>query len=338
VSVYEKFSKQSDIDISNVAEAYYKIGEIYYNKFSQIKLDAKNEKAMKELLKRKTKVLEESAKNFAKAIEIGVESWTMKATFMIGQGFVDMADAVANQSLFGSAEQRIGSKVKILSSLEKYYQKAQEYFYKNIEWAHNQDIGGEYVDKSIDKFMEMMFCKGDIMEEVGRILKTAPIPKGLSPEEESAYRELLEEKWLESQEAALPRYEEAVKAAKDLGIAQNQWLDKAKARITEIRPSSDVLKFEIQQWQPKPKQKPVAGSKAETAKESGAQISMESSSTASSYAGMDEDTERELRRIQNIMNMEISNDDKIKQLNRIEMDARRNIELEEGKIRELKLR
>ena len=53
---------------------------------------------------------------------------------------------------------------------------------------------------------------------------------------------------------------------------------------------------------------------------------------------MDEETEREFRRIQNIMNMDISSEDKIKQLNRIEMDARRNIELEEGKIRELKMR
>jgi TolA-binding protein len=188
VSVYEKFNKSSDIDVGNVAEAYYKIGEIYFNKFSQVKLEAKNEKAMKDLVKNKSKILEESAKSFAKAIEIGVEEWTVKATFMIGQGFSDMAGAVANQTLFGSVEQKIGSKVKILSTLDKYYQKAQEYFYKNIEWAHNQDFGGEYVDKSIDKFMEMMYRKGDIMEEVGRILKNAPIPKGLSPEEEEAYR------------------------------------------------------------------------------------------------------------------------------------------------------
>jgi tetratricopeptide (TPR) repeat protein len=339
VSVYEKFNKQSDIDIGNVAEAYYKVGEIYYNKFNQIKLNAKNEKAMKELVKNKTKVLEESAKNFAKAIEIGVESWTMKATFMIGQGFVDMADAVANQTLFGSPEQRIGSKVKILSSLEKYYQKAQEYFYKNIEWAHNQDIGGEYVDNSIDKFMEMMYRKGDIMEEVGRILKNAPIPKGLPPEDEAAYREVLEEKWLEAQEAALPRYEEAVKAAKDLGIAQNQWLDKVKARIMEIRPNSEVLKFEIIQWQPKPRQNAASVStptSMEPGREGSGQLAMQSSSQGG--FPMDEETEREFRRIQNIMNMDISSEDKIKQLNRIEMDARRNIELEEGKIRELKMR
>jgi tetratricopeptide (TPR) repeat protein len=324
VSVYEKFSKSSDINVGSVAEAYFKIGEIYYNKFSQIKLEAKNERAMKDLLKNKTKVLEESAKKFAKAIEIGVEEWTIKATFMIGQGFVDMSEAVANQTLFGSAEQRIGSKIKILSSLDKYYQKAQEYFYKNIEWAHNQDLGGEYIDKSIDKFMEMMFRKGDIMEEVGRILKNAPIPKGLSREEEEAYRSVLEEKWLEALDAAMPRYEEAVRAAKDLGIAKNQWLDKVKERIVEINPDSDVLKLEIKQWQLKPKTKAVSSSQG------GREGNIGKS------AGSIGNTESDGRRIQNIMNMDIPASDKIKQLKRVEIEARRNIELEEEKIRELK--
>ncbi|MBN2037649.1 MAG: tetratricopeptide repeat protein [Chitinispirillaceae bacterium] len=330
VSVYEKFHKSSDMDVGNVAEAYYKIGEIYFKKFSQIKLEAKNVRQMRDKVKEKTKVLEESAKNYAKAIEIGVEEWTIKATYMIGQGFVDMAEAVSNQTLFGSAEQRIGSKVKILSSLDKYYQKAQEYFYKNIEWAHNQDIGGEYVDKSIDKFMEMLFRKGDIMEEVGRILKNAPLPKGLSPEEQEAYRQVLEEKWLEAIDAALPRYEEAVRAAKDLGIAQNQWLDRIKERITEINPNSEVLAFEIKQWEPKPK--PVQ----EQAGSEDAVGSGEERDISASYSDLDPQTGREMQRIQNIMNMEIPASDKIKQLNRIEMEARRNIELEEGRIRELK--
>ncbi len=29
-----------------------------------------------------------------------------------------------------------------------------------IEWAHTQNIKGDFVDKSIDKFMEMMYLKG----------------------------------------------------------------------------------------------------------------------------------------------------------------------------------
>ena len=43
-----------------------------------------------------------------------------------------------------------------------------------------------------------------------------------------------------------------------------------------------------------------------------------------------------MKRIQNIMNMGISVQEKIKQLNRIEMEAQRNIVLEEEKIKELK--
>ena len=41
VSIYDKFHKSSDIDVSNIAEAYYKTGEIYYRKFQQIKLTAR---------------------------------------------------------------------------------------------------------------------------------------------------------------------------------------------------------------------------------------------------------------------------------------------------------
>jgi hypothetical protein len=43
-----------------------------------------------------------------------------------------------------------------------------------------------------------------------------------------------------------------------------------------------------------------------------------------------------MRRIQNIMRMQIPVEEKIKQLNRIEMDAKRNIVLEEERINELK--
>ncbi|MBN1981616.1 MAG: hypothetical protein JW795_08800, partial [Chitinivibrionales bacterium] len=50
----------------------------------------------------------------------------------------------------------------------------------------------------------------------------------------------------------------------------------------------------------------------------------------------DEELNRNLRRIQNIMSMQISPEEKIKQLNRIEMEAQRNIVLEEEKIKELK--
>jgi cellulose synthase operon protein C len=336
VSVYEKFHKQSDIDVGNVAEAYYKIGDIYYEKFTRIKLEGKNEKEVKDKVAAKTKALEDAAKQFAKAIEIGVEEWTIRATFKIGQGFSDMAEAVSNQTLFGRADEKIGAKVKILSSLDKYYSKAQEYYYKNIGWAHEQNISSPYIDTSIDKFMEMMYRKGDIMEEVGRILKTAPIPSNLDSQEKDAYRELLEEKWLQALDAALPKYREVIMAAKDLGIVQNQWLDKAKARISEIKPGDESLDLQWEQWKPKPK--PVAEDNNETNTNDVIGKDGSSSRPLLEIDNADEDTKRVLRRIKNIVDMGIPMDDKIKQLNRIEMETNRNIELEQQKISELKQR
>jgi tetratricopeptide (TPR) repeat protein len=338
VSVYEKFHKQSDIDIGNVAESYCKIGDIYYAKFSQVKLEGKSEKEVKDMVTVKTKALEDAAKQYAKAIEIGVEEWTIRATYKIGDGFVDMANAVSNQTLFGRKDEQIASKIKIISSLERYYLKAIDYFYKNIEWAHDQNITDAYVDTSIDKFMEIKYRLGENFYDMGIILKTAPVPTNLSPEEQTSYKELLEEKWLKCLDEALPHFEDAVKSAKELGIAQNAWIDKAKERIREIQPNSQWLDVQITQWQPKPKpEAPVAQPKVEKGQKE-SNVSTSSSSSISSLANTDGDTKRALQRIKNIIEMEISSDDKIKQLNRIEIEANRNIELEQQRIVELKQR
>ena len=335
-SIYEKFKKEADIDVGDIAQAYFKAGEIYYKTFEKIKLTAKNEKAMKEVIKTKTKALEDPAKYYAKAIELGVAEWTVRATYMIAMGFVDMAEAVANQSLFGNATQKIASKIKILSSLDKYYEKAEEYFYKNIDWAHTQNIKGEFVEKSINRFCEMRYLRGYIMEQVGIEFASAPIPRGLTDEEVQAYKELLEEKKLESMDAALPKYEEGLKAAQQLQLGQNEWLDKIKARIAEINPSSSALQLQISEWVPEsrpPDALAAAGSGATGTASGGSGGGTYSSAGGTSN---DEELNRNLRRIQNIMSMQISPEEKIKQLNRIEMEAQRNIVLEEEKIKELK--
>jgi hypothetical protein len=112
------------------------------------------------------------------------------------------------------------------------------------------------------------------------------------------------------------------------------------------------LNQEIVPWQPKPKkasETPVATATAAKAErvpansgKSAAQRPVASQPASqpavmmSTYAEADEDTKREMRRIQNIMTMEIPASDKVKQLSRIEMEAKRNIELEQEKIKELK--
>jgi tetratricopeptide (TPR) repeat protein len=331
VSVYENFHKGNDIDVSDVAEAYCRIGDIYYGKFAQLQLEGKNENEVKERTKEKSEALKETGEYYEKAIELGVQEWTIRATYMVGQGFVDMASSISRQSLFGSSAEQIASKVKILSSLEKYYQKAEGYFHKNIEWSHTQNIiDTEYVAKSVDRFMEMKFRQGDIMEEVGRILKDAPAPATLTKDEKEAYAQVLEEKWLEALDAALPRYEQAIKAAQELGIASSTWLTKARDRVREIKPDDEALALTIVPWKPSPK--PAVEKSPATV----TQQKQESAIATWTPPPQDKETAREMQRLQNIMTMPISSEEKVKQLNRIESEAQRNIEMEQEKINELK--
>jgi tetratricopeptide (TPR) repeat protein len=319
VRVYEQHSKTSDIDAANIAEAYYRLGDIRYKKFEDIKLDANNEKSMGNLVRDKTKALEEPAKYFAKAIEIGVEEWTMRATYMIGRGFYDMAEAVANQKLFGNETERMAGKIKVLSSLEKYYERAMQYFGQNIEWAKGQNLSGEYIEMSMQAMIEMAFKKGHILEEVGLLFKNSPVPKGLSAEEVEFYTMELEERYLKALDAAMPKYEEALAIAKEIGIGPSEWVDRTRDRLREINPESDAINLQWAQWKP--------SERAKQFDEDGNEIIPR---------GKDPEYDRSIRRIQSILTMNIPVAEKIKQLNRMQMEAERAIVLEQERINELK--
>ena len=319
IQVYEQHGKTSNIEISNVAQAYFRMGEIYYRKFEDIKLDAKNEKDMGARVKQKTKALEDPAKYFAKAIEIGVEEWTMRATYMIGKGFYDMAEAVANQTLFGNEEQKMAGKIQVLSSLDKYYDRAMDYFGQNITWAKEQNLKGEYIEMSMQSIMEMAYKKGEILEEVGLLFKNVPVPKGLSAEEAEFYAMELEERYLKALDKAIPAYENGLKLAKDIGIANSPWVDKLREKLAQHAPDSEWKSVQITEWKP-----------AERAKQ------YDADGNEIIARKKDPAYDRAMRSIQNVLNMDISVDEKIKQLARIQQEAERNIALEEERVNELK--
>jgi hypothetical protein len=216
-----------------------------------------------------------------------------------------------------------------------------KYFQKNIDWAYEQNISGEYVNKSMDMFMKMMFLRANAIEKVGLILKTAPVPKDMSPEEKKAYQEVLEEKALEAMDKALPLYEEAIKTAAKLGIAKSEWLDKVRDRIKEIDPSSKALEIQVVPHEFKTANAPVAASD-QSVKASSASTSASPKATSAAVPEQkavvfkDENYARNMKRIQNIMEMNIPSDEKVKQLKHIETEALRDIQEEEEKIQELK--
>ena len=333
VEVYDKFGKGGDIDVATVAKCNFKLGQMKYNEFESIKLIGSSAAQVKANLATKTKLLEETAKPFAKAIEVGIEEWTIKSTYMIGSCFLEFAVAQAQQTLFGNQDEKMANRIKIISGLEKYYTKAQEYFYKNIEWAYDQGITGEYVDKSTDKFSQMLYEKGRLLEEVGLLFKNSQVPRGLSKEDEQSYRELLEEKYLAAIDMALPKYAEGLKVAADLGIASNQWIDKIRARITEIDPSSQSLSIQAVARPVKERAKVADQKNVVVAGKTGAAASV---SKVDESAGSNSQYDRNVRRIQNITMMNIPVDERIVKLRQIEREAQRQIMVEEDRIQELK--
>ncbi|MBD3320182.1 MAG: tetratricopeptide repeat protein [Chitinivibrionales bacterium] len=252
-ALYDKFKGKADFSVASIARAYYRLGDIYSKEFAAIKLTGSRERDVRKAIKEKTKALEKALKPYASAVETGVEEWVLRSTYQIGERFVEFAEAERNQKIFARREdQKIAARIKIIMKLEKYYIKAAEKFQWNIEKAHEQNLAGPYVDSSITKFMEMGYRRGRLFEEVGELFANSPIPRGLSKEEERAYKELLEEKRLEAMDAALPKYIEAMELAAQLGIAKNQYIDSTRARIREIDPRSEWLTKEIQEWKPEP--------------------------------------------------------------------------------------
>jgi len=327
VLVYEKYKGKTDINIASVAKAYFMQGEIRYKAYAAIGLQG-TVKQVKENLKLKEKALNEAAAPYKKAIEVGVEEWTLRATYKLGLSFVDFADAIESQSIEGTTDQKIAARVTIYMGLDKYYTGAMKFFEKNIEWAYTQNISGEYVSKSLDMYMKMLFMRANSIEKVGIILKTSPVPKDLAPDEQQSYRELLEEKSLEAMDKALPLYENAVKEAAQLGIADNQWLDKVLSRIREINPASEALAIQIQPHVFK--QQPVASAtplgKADTV---AAQFPVPAVVHDDHYV-------RTMKRIDNIIQLDVPIDDKVKQLKRVDSEIQKDIQTEQDLIEQLK--
>lgn len=330
--VYEKFKKKASIDPVAPSKAYYIMGEIRQKEYNKIGLKGKNEKQVRARVQEKTKALEPVLKAYAKAIELGVGEWTIRSTYQIGKSFVDFAGTFRHQSLFGSKDQKIASKIKIISQLEKYYTKAMEKFQWNINTAYEQNIKNKYVKKSTDEFMRIAFKKGYLFEEIGLVFKKAPVPRGMSKEDIQVYKDVLEEKYLEALDAALPKYEEAVFAAKDLGIVQNAWLDSVKSRISFINPSSQALTVQLTARPPKT----TTTTTAQVTSKGGGKSSSSSLTSVSGGNEAERMLARALQRINEIVDMKIPSSEKIAQLLSIENDAKREIEKEEETIADYK--
>jgi hypothetical protein len=245
VQIYERDRKKNSFDVNNIARAYFMIGVIHYKKFDDIALTAKNEKELGDVMMQKNKALEEPVKYFAKTIEIGAEMWTARACYMIGKGFYDMAEAMANRPLFGNENEQHSGKIMALTSPAPYYDKATDYFKQNIIRAKKRNLKNEYIEFSMQTIMEIAYKKGANLEKIGLLLKYAPMPKELAKEDTITFRRELEAKYLKSQDAAVPMYENGMKLAMTLGIVESPWTDRIRKRLSELNPASKWIDVQI---------------------------------------------------------------------------------------------
>jgi tetratricopeptide (TPR) repeat protein len=207
------------------------LGEIQYREFEAIQLVGRDERTVKDRVADKTKALEEAVGLYTKAAELHAAEWATMAAYKIGRGYSDLADEIANQPLFGNEVERMAGRVRALSSADKLYEKAQEYFQRNIDYARKQQYTDEFITASEQGVLEAVFKMGLLIEEIGFIFRDSPIPSVHDEEERKYYKMELEERFLKCLDAAISKYESVVAIARDAGISQSPWLDKANEKI-----------------------------------------------------------------------------------------------------------
>ncbi len=250
VTLYEKFTRKADYDKTIIAKAYFRIGEILQKRYNDIALTGRSERAVEQKVEEKVEALSKVGEKYTKAIKTGIREWVMRSTYRIGESFVQMANAMENQTLFGNESEKVAGKIKILMQLDKYYQKAIEQFQWNIKKAHEDNFTSDIVKQSKDMLMKCAFERAKLFERVGQTFANAPIPREFNKEERRIYQEQLQDKNLQAVQQSIPKYEEAVRVAKQLGIAENEWLDSTQARLENIAPTSEFVEVDIEKWTP----------------------------------------------------------------------------------------
>jgi tetratricopeptide (TPR) repeat protein len=315
--IFDKYQKKAAIAPVVGAKAYFILGELNRKKLEKIQLNGKNASAVKKQLDSKVDALKPVLESYAEAMKQQVQEWTVRSTYSVAAVYVDFAKSIKNQRIFGSDDQKLAAKIGIVAGLDKYYDKAIEKLVWVVQIAQEQGFTNDYVVKSEESLMEMGFRKGRLLEEVGEIFRDAPIPKGMTEDDQMAYREILDEKYFTALDAALPKYEEALKGAKSLHIGHNSWVDSIKSRIEYIDPMSEMMAIDLDAEKAK---SGIVDAKALTAAEQ-----------------VDKDLADALAEIMSVYNSEeLDAATKIARLANIESDAKRAIMEEEELISDYK--
>jgi TolA-binding protein len=226
-----------DVNEFYPAKAQYILGEIAREPFEAISFKLPVEK-MKEDVKKKSELLKDVISNYTATIKSGVAEWATAATYRLGSALESYADCLMKQERVPQdKENAFAFEIQLrMKQVPQFLLKSSNYYKTNIEMARNAKIENEWVQKSEDKLIEITFRVGSLYEEIAELFRNAPLPDGLTKDEQDEYKYALEDKAFGFEDNAVQVFEANLKQARAYGI-KNDWVQRSLNRLAKIAPN-----------------------------------------------------------------------------------------------------
>ncbi|MGM0461722.1 MAG: tetratricopeptide repeat protein [Fibrobacterota bacterium] len=324
--IYDEYKEDAAIAPEIGAEAYYTLAQLHHEKILEYDLSTgSSEKEVEEKIDEVRELIEPTVEAYTISAEQKIREWVVKSLFQLARLNYDYARMYEERKVFGNEEDQIVAKAEALKGVcPGLYDRAVENLTRLIQRAAEQDIRNEYIEDAKELVVESGYRKATLLKKVGILYRDAPMPEGLSPEEEQYYMDELYNQYLNYYAQTVPYYEEALQTAIDLRIGHNEWVDSIQKEIelVEIETMEQVTseyksidldeKLEEYEQSEEAHQERVAAVERKT----------------------NEELEQSLATITRIYNSEMPIDEKISQLHTLEEEAREVIKEEEEKIQE----
>jgi tetratricopeptide (TPR) repeat protein len=324
--IYDEYKEDAAIAPEIGAEAYYTLGQLHHEKILEYDLSTgSSEKEVEEKIDEIRELIEPTVEAYTISAEQKIREWVVKSLFQLARLNYDYARMYEERKVFGNEEDQIVAKAQALKGVcPGLYDRAVDNLTRLIQRATEQDIRNEHIEKAKELVVESGYRKATLLKKVGILYRDAPMPEGLSPEEEQYYMDELYNQYLNYYAQAVPYYEQALQTALDLRIGHNEWVDSIQKEIelVEIETMGQITseyksidldeKLEEYQQSEEAHQERVAAVERKT----------------------NEELEQALASITRIYNSEMPIDEKVARLYDVEEAAREVIQEEEEKIQE----
>ena len=263
IDIHAKDGEKFGIDPQYAAEADYILGERAFEQYAKLDLftSKKGKDGMKEIetkLKAKNDAITVPLKFFTDCIALQTDKWTTHATFMCGEIFWNLMEAVKNQPIIEKDQFKAAyAKVKINEALPPYYEKAANYYKINVEkFGNTMGIDNEWVQQSKDKYAQCWYQVGFSHIENGQIFSAAPIPFPKGTQEYDEYKLQIDEMVKKLTEKCTPVFETGIKECAAIYV-NNSWVERMRKELEVRDPQNQAISIVIGE-PPKPQQQTAA--------------------------------------------------------------------------------